>query len=238
LLLYRFGALDVNIMNSYGSHNVFSSGSGALALLSGIVTGLLLLAGYAVFYRGGNDDFTDPGFQARITRFTALAIATFIVGGKVLSPQFLIWLLPLMPLVAGRDRRLVLSLFTGVLLLTQWEFPARYWNLYMLETDMIVLVTARNFLLAVLVVVLLVGGRRTAPAGQLTPAAVTRQPAVMAVPSTVTCAVAGSTPEPEPSLNDETIVVDVVLMTPVGWLLEMTGTVASTLMYHVATLQL
>lgn len=160
LIMSSFGRLDVDIMNSYGSHNVFSPGSDAVALLSGPVTAIFLAAAYLIFLKSSAAGFSAVKLQEPLIRFSAVAMATFIVGGKVLSPQFIIWLLPLVPLVSGRGRRPALAFFTGVLLLTQWEFPARYWNLFMMETDMIVVVALRNLLLVALVVTLIAGGRK------------------------------------------------------------------------------
>jgi hypothetical protein len=53
-------------------------------------------------------------------------VTAFIAFGKVLSPQFMIWLIPLVPLVRSKVAQLLL---VGALVLTQVEFPARYWAL-------------------------------------------------------------------------------------------------------------
>lgn len=167
LVLHSLGIIPVDIMNSYGSHNVFSSGSETLALISAPVMALLLIGGYLLFWKNtsncqqaGGNELAGPCAQDLLIRYSVLAVAMFIVGGKVLSPQFLIWLLPLMPLVTGKDRRLLLVLFTAVLLLTQWEFPTNYWGLYMLKTYMVLSVALRNLVLAALVAAMIVGGWR------------------------------------------------------------------------------
>ena len=160
LLMARYSGYSVSIMNSYGSHNVFSSLSSTLAMLSGPVTILALLAGYAIYWRRSRNDGPEKWDSSLVIRFAAVAIAIFIFGGKVFSPQFLIWLLPLIPLIKGRDRGLIVGLFAAVLLLTQWEFPARYWELYLLQKRMIVEVAARNALLGLVVVLLLVSAGR------------------------------------------------------------------------------
>ena len=49
--------------------------------------------------------------------------------GKVLSPQFLIWLFPLVPLVAGRRGRSRPRCSALACVLTQFWFPTRYWEL-------------------------------------------------------------------------------------------------------------
>jgi hypothetical protein len=76
----------------------------------------------------------------------------------VLSPQFLIWLLPLVPLVRGR-RGLAASALLGLaLLLTQVWFPIRYFDLVAFDELPSWVLLARNLVLVALVVVL------TAPA--------------------------------------------------------------------------
>ena len=119
------------------------------------VTILVLLTGYWIYWRRTYGDSADEWHESQLIRFASIAIATFICGGKVFSPQFLIWLLPLIPLIKGRDRSLITGLFAAVLLLTQWEFPARYWELYLLQKTMVVEVAARNVLLGVLLVLMI-----------------------------------------------------------------------------------
>ena len=61
------------------------------------------------------------------TRRTYL-IAAVVAFGKVLSPQFLIWLLPLVPLVAGDLGLAACGVFAASLIVTQLWFPYRYWH--------------------------------------------------------------------------------------------------------------
>ena len=49
--------------------------------------------------------------------------------GKVLSPQFLIWLVPLVALVRGRRGLAAGSVLVACMVLTQIWFPYRYWRL-------------------------------------------------------------------------------------------------------------
>jgi hypothetical protein len=72
-----------------------------------------------------------------------LALMTF---SKVLSPQYVIWLLPAWALVGAGDR--VLGILGGlVLLLTQVEFPVLYWRLLSMDPPTLAIVIARNTLL-------------------------------------------------------------------------------------------
>jgi hypothetical protein len=69
----------------------------------------------------------------------------------VLSPQFLIWLVPLVALVHGRAR----ALLVAAMVVTQLWFPFRYWDLVR-EFDPLAswLVPVRDLLLVALLVVL------------------------------------------------------------------------------------
>jgi hypothetical protein len=60
-------------------------------------------------------------------------VAGFVAFGKVLSPQFLIWLIPLVPLVAGRIGIVASGLLGAALVTTQLWFPSRYWDVVALE---------------------------------------------------------------------------------------------------------
>lgn len=159
LLAARFGNYPLRILNSYGSHNVFSSLSSAFASLTTPVTLLLLAAAYLFFFRrsGAGDG------SGQLFRFAFVAIGVFVFAGKVFSPQFLIWLLPLAVLVRGPDRRLVLFLFGAVLVLTQVEFPFNYWRLYSLNGIMIVEVAVRNALLGALLLLTAVRSPKNLP---------------------------------------------------------------------------
>ncbi len=169
LLMAKYGGYDVRIMNSYGSHNVFASFSDTLAALSGPITVMVLLLGFWLYWRRSSADDGAQWDPSLLIRFATVAVATFIFGGKVFSPQFLIWLLPLVALIKGRDRGLLTGVFASVLLLTQWEFPARYWELYLLQKPMVVMVAARNIMLGVVLVLILLslgsrGSKQTSPA--------------------------------------------------------------------------
>ena len=81
---------------------------------------------------------------------TVLALILALMAfGKVLSPQYFIWILPAWALVAARDRWIaVLGGLT--LLLTQVEFPALYWRLLDMDPATLAVVVARNTLLLAL----------------------------------------------------------------------------------------
>jgi hypothetical protein len=86
-----------------------------------------------------------------------LAVAATLAGvvafGKVLSPQFLIWLLPVLALLVSRSALPALALFGASLVVTQLWWPTRFLDLLALG-DVVWLVLVRNLLLVALFVLL------------------------------------------------------------------------------------
>jgi hypothetical protein len=79
-----------------------------------------LFAAFARLLRPAPDDFV---------RYAAASAVAFVALGKVLSPQFLIWLVPLVLLVRGRRGLVATGLLGCAAVLTQIWFPFRYWDL-------------------------------------------------------------------------------------------------------------
>jgi hypothetical protein len=130
--------------------------AGVLAGTENVVQAAVVIGLWIAFARG-------PAEPERLVRYTAASVAAFIAFGKVLSPQFLIWLLPLVPLVRGRRGLAASALLLVALVQTQLWFPYRYWRLA-LQQDSIAswLVFARDLVLVGLVLVLAMP-RRAAP---------------------------------------------------------------------------
>jgi uncharacterized membrane protein len=85
---------------------------------------------------------------------SAAAVAAWIAFGKVLSPQFLLWLVPLVALALRRRTLPVAAGLVAALGLTRSVYPDRYDALVGLESTPIALLVARNAILVALAVAL------------------------------------------------------------------------------------
>ena len=150
--------LGVTGDTSHGSQNLAGNAAGGLAVASTVLQLGVLIWIWAAFARGRGD-------AEALVFSTAAALCAFIAFGKVLSPQFLIWLIPIVPLVRGR-RGLGVSALLGVaLVLTQIWFPFRYFRLALdFEVGLSWLLLARDLTLVALVALLTLNLRSTSAA--------------------------------------------------------------------------
>lgn len=139
---------------SHGSIEIAGSLARRLASLSLPLTGLALLATYTVAWRS-HKETRDPAREFDwLVRFAMAVTLAFMLAGKVLSPQFLLWLVPTAALV--RDRRaIVWTLITATLLLSQWLFPEHWKELLSFAPREVGLLLLRNLLLIALFAVLI-----------------------------------------------------------------------------------
>ena len=78
------------------------------------------------------------------------------MDAPALSPQYLVWLVPLVPLVRGRRGLGAAALLTAALILTQIWFPFRYWRYGAgLDRGIGAVVLARDLVVVVLLAALL-----------------------------------------------------------------------------------
>ncbi len=147
LAAHHAGGLALTMDSSRGSQNLGGSLPDAVGSISSALLVVVLLTLWVAFARG-------PATGERLVRYSAASLVAFVALGKVLSPQFLIWLLPLVPLVRGR-RGLAASALLGLaLLLTQVWFPIRYFDLVAFEAFPSWVLLARDLVLVALLVVL------------------------------------------------------------------------------------
>jgi hypothetical protein len=139
------------------AHPVIRSSHGAkslpehdgLAAATTVVLLAVLLALWAGFARGAAE-------PERLKRYSAACVCAFVCLGKVLSPQFLIWLVPLVPLVRGRRGLAATAALVAALVNTQVWFPGRYFKDYAWDAQLSLawLVFVRNLTLVGLLAVL------------------------------------------------------------------------------------
>jgi len=158
LAAHQLGDLHLTMVTSHGSQNLAGSLPRTLGAIESVLLVATLLGIWTAAARG-------PASRERLVRYSAASVTAFVAFDKVLSPQFLIWLLPLVPLVRGR-RGLVASALLGLaLVLTQLWFPIRYWDLALhFAAFPSWLVVARDLTLLALLATLLVREREPAAA--------------------------------------------------------------------------
>jgi Glycosyltransferase family 87 len=148
VMAHQFGGLGLAVVSSHGSQNLAGSTPDTAAQVE---SGLLVVALLAIWTAAA----LGPARPDRLVRYSVASVVAFVAFGKVLSPQFMIWLIPLVPLVRGRRGLAASALLALALLLTQLWFPYRYWRLvFSLDAGLWFLVLARDLVLVALLAVL------------------------------------------------------------------------------------
>ena len=140
------GGYEPTIVSSFGSQNL----SGQLPdTLASLQTAMQIVAVVAVWILFAISARRTPQLLAA----SAAAVAAFAAFGKVLSPQFLIWLIPLVPLVLGQARRCRLWALRARPGADARVLPERYFDgLLTLDSGPVWLLVARDVAFAALVV--------------------------------------------------------------------------------------
>jgi hypothetical protein len=122
LVLHQVAGLGITMKSSNGSQNLAGATPDALATIQTVLQAIAIVGVWIWFARG-------PAERDRLVRAYVAAVCAFVAFGKVLSPQFLIWLVPLVVLVRGRRGLAAGATLALALVLTQLWFPFRYWAL-------------------------------------------------------------------------------------------------------------
>jgi hypothetical protein len=164
LALHHAFGTPVGWASGSGSQNLTGTGAGVLAVLQGIAQVVAVALVWGSFARG-------PATVERLVRHAAASVVAFVALSKVLSPQFLVWLVLLVPLVGGVRSRASLVLTALACALTAAWFPARYWDL-VFDFDPLAswLVLARGVVLIALLAALTWPATERAPARSPSPA--------------------------------------------------------------------
>lgn len=124
------------IPNDYRSNAVEGSAADVLAA-AGLAAFLAVAAAACWGAWRGRDERT-------LLLASAAIVLAFMAFGKVFSPQFALWLIPIAALAAAGRERLLAGLAAGAIVLTQFEFPSRYFDLVARDPGAIALVAVRN----------------------------------------------------------------------------------------------
>jgi uncharacterized membrane protein len=130
-------------LGSYGSINIAHRGSGAVTLIFGLaLLGVLAL----LTYRAGRD----RGPRTLVVASLA-AVAAFAAFGKVFSPQYVVWLAPLLGLGLAWGEWWVAGLSAAAMIMTRIEFPSHFDDLVHRQTWVVLVIVERNLFVVVIV---------------------------------------------------------------------------------------
>ena len=161
LLLNSLGLVSAVPVGGPMSFDVSSPLAQPLAKCAFFIVGAALLAVYFMFMRRIRRNLGSPthiefgaGATTDILNYSIAAVAVFIATNKVFSPQFILWICPLMPLFSGRWQKVGWMVFLVVAYLTWYVYPMNYFGLadgQQVVTNALVL---RNTLMILLIVLL------------------------------------------------------------------------------------
>ena len=155
------GLTQVEAGLTYGSWNLVSTMAENLSRASFYITAGLLSVIYAFYARQlwqkKPGDISIRGLlnneAVALLRYTLVAVLIMLLTSKVFSPQFLIWLCPLIPIVGARWRYVPLVLFLIAGAITQYIYPHNYIAFELFTPHLVILHAIRNLLLAVMAVI-------------------------------------------------------------------------------------
>lgn len=161
ILAHVFGRVAARLDWNYGALHLVSP----LATIALRWLPLALIAVYGVVLAGCLARFAEErraygaASNESLVAYIVAALLAFIVTNKVFSPQYLIWLLPFVPLLGARKG----ALFAAICGITIALFPFDYDNLIAMETVPVLLLNLRNLLVVALLIWLLVERAPLAP---------------------------------------------------------------------------
>ncbi len=156
LLVTRwFTGQSLRVETSFGSQNLIGPGAKAVTMCSSALAVAAIGAVLIRCHRASASMSASPAGSGSdaVEIFVAASAAVLslaLVFGKVLSPQYLLWVAPTALVLGGRRGQVACALMVAALIATQLYFPARYPGLRELEAGAVVLLTLRNGLLVAL----------------------------------------------------------------------------------------
>jgi hypothetical protein len=148
LVAHQAVGLGLSVVFSHGSNNLGGHGADLVATGQTLLGFVALVALWIAYGRG-------PATPERLLRYSAACVCAFVAFGKVLSPQYLIWLVALVLIVPGRRGDVAAVFLAIAMLVTQLWFPSHYISLaYRLDPRASWLVFGRDVMLVGLLLTL------------------------------------------------------------------------------------
>lgn len=152
--------LDYLRVQSYGSDNVTGAVADAFAALSTLLLAVAVAAVALWTWRALRRGPDDAG--AVLVAALAATLVASVLLGKVISPQYMVWLLPFVLVGAGRWGRVAIAATVVAMALTQLVFPPLFSSLTERGATLPVwLLFARNVLVVVVLIAVWPRCRRT-----------------------------------------------------------------------------
>ena len=158
VVLYAIGGSRVTgtirQADEFGSNGLRGGAAGTVETLSGllVIAAVALLAWLATLR-------AEPD---HLVLCLIAGVIAFVALGKVFSPQYVAWIAPLAAILLGRRERLAAALLALAIVLTQFEFPFRYFDLVAGDDGARLLVAARDLALLAALGVLIARARAAA----------------------------------------------------------------------------
>jgi len=147
LILSRYFNFRILIIDNFGSSNIyFTYYEILLTIIPALQLGAIFFIAWRFLIRGRGDEF----------RYATAGLLGFLITGKVLSPQYMIWLLPFIAVLDGRAGMCARPVFMASCLLTRLIYPGPgFLSLLSNRSWAIALLNSRSSLLILLLLILL-----------------------------------------------------------------------------------
>jgi hypothetical protein len=160
VVAHNLTGLGIDTESSFGSVNLIGPLPAAIAIVQSTILVAGLLAAWISFGRG-------PAEARRLVVVVAASLCLFIAFGKVLSPQYVVWLIPAVAVLPGMGGRTAIVVLAGILLLTSVEWPGAYPDYVHFATGPTMLVVTRDLALCLLAAFLVAQTRRARRPGSI-----------------------------------------------------------------------
>jgi uncharacterized membrane protein len=154
-MLFALGRTSLSVFQGPVSWDLESPYSADIANISLVVmffAAAAVYVSYLIPYRAPrvNEGPPEPPAVGRLVNYSLLLIVMLLLTSKVVSTQFMVWLVPLIPLVTGRARHAAWIAFVGVGFFSWYTYPIHYWDLRRLNLTPMQVIAFRNVLMALL----------------------------------------------------------------------------------------